>query len=45
MDAIVRGRGYVEGRNFSSRVFEGAEHSERAWRQRVEIPLEFLLGK
>lgn len=44
MDAIVRARGYVEGRNFMTRVFEGAEHSERAWRQRVDVPLQFLLG-
>jgi enterochelin esterase-like enzyme len=43
MDAIVRTQGYVEGRNFMTRVFEGAEHSERAWRQRVDIPLVFLL--
>lgn len=45
MDAIVRARGYVEGRNFDTRVFAGAEHSERAWRERVEVPLEFLLAK
>ena len=43
MDAIVRAHGYAEGRNFMSRVFEGAEHSERAWSRRVDIPLEFLL--
>jgi predicted alpha/beta superfamily hydrolase len=44
MDAIVRTAGYVEGDNFMTRVFEGADHSERAWRQRVDVPLEFLLG-
>jgi len=44
MDAIVRNHGYAEGRNFMSRVFEGAGHSESAWRQRVDVPLEFLLG-
>jgi predicted alpha/beta superfamily hydrolase len=44
MDAIVRARGYVEGESFMTRVFEGAEHSERAWRQRVDVPLQFLLG-
>lgn len=44
MDAIVRAAGYVEGDNFMTRVFEGADHSERAWRRRVDIPLEFLLG-
>ncbi|MFC5579057.1 alpha/beta hydrolase-fold protein [Lysobacter niabensis] len=45
VDAIVREHGYRDGRNFSSRVFPGAEHSERAWRSRVEVPLEFLLGR
>jgi predicted alpha/beta superfamily hydrolase len=44
MDAIVRAAGYVEGDNFTTRVFEGADHSERAWRQRVDVPLQFLLG-
>jgi hypothetical protein len=45
MDAILRSHGYVDGRNFTSRVFEGAEHSERAWRERVDVPLVFLLGQ
>lgn len=27
-----------------SRAFPGAEHSERAWQARVEVPLTFLLG-
>lgn len=45
MDAVMRTGGYVEGRNWITRRFEGAEHNERAWRARVEVPLEFLLGK
>jgi enterochelin esterase-like enzyme len=28
-----------------SRAFPGAEHSERAWQARVDIPLTFLLGR
>jgi len=28
-----------------SRAFPGAEHSERAWAARVDVPLTFLLGK
>jgi hypothetical protein len=28
-----------------TRVFEGADHSERSWRQRLDIPLEFLLRR
>ncbi|HEY3245001.1 MAG TPA: alpha/beta hydrolase-fold protein, partial [Phycisphaerae bacterium] len=26
-------------------IHEGAEHNERAWRQRLERPLEFLIGR
>lgn len=45
VDRIMEERGYVEGRGFESRVFEGAAHNERSWSQRLEIPLEFLLGR
>jgi len=44
-DAVMRAAGYTEGRNWVTRVFAGAEHSERAWRVRVEEPLVFLLGR
>ena len=44
-DAILRNAGYVEGRNWITRRFEGAEHSEKAWRLRVGEPLAFLIGK
>jgi predicted alpha/beta superfamily hydrolase len=45
MDAVMREKGYVQSKNWLTRKFEGAEHSERAWRERVDIPLTFLLGK
>ncbi len=45
MDAILRDAGYVEGRQWLTRGFEGAEHNEAAWRARVDIPLRFLLGR
>lgn len=44
-DSVVRAAGYVAGRSFLSRTFVGAEHNERAWRERLEIPLRFLLGR
>jgi predicted alpha/beta superfamily hydrolase len=44
-DEILRGAGYVEGQNWITRKFEGAEHSEKAWRLRVDQPLSFLIGK
>lgn len=40
-DVMVRDRGYTE-RNFMSRVFPGADHTEDAWSRRVDIPLRFL---
>ena len=43
-DAVMRAAGYTAGRNWVTRVYPGAEHSERAWRVRVAEPLVFLLG-
>jgi len=45
MDGYGYAAGYVEGENWMSVKFEGHEHSERAWRARVHIPLKFLLGE
>jgi predicted alpha/beta superfamily hydrolase len=42
-DAVLRAAGYREGVDWLTRRFPGAEHSERAWRARVHIPLQFLL--
>ena len=44
VDAVVRAAGYTDGTNWLTRRFPGHEHSERAWRQRVHIPLAFLLS-
>ena len=43
MDAAMRAAGYTDGRDWMTRKFAGEEHSEKSWRKRVEIPLEFLL--
>lgn len=43
MDEALRRAGYVEGEKWLTLKFEGAEHSERSWRERVRIPLSFLL--
>ncbi len=43
MDQHLRQAGYRENENWVTLKFEGAEHSERSWRERVHIPLEFLL--
>ncbi len=44
VDAILKRKGYT---NFDSRnvFFEGTDHSENSWNQRLDQPLMFLLGK
>jgi predicted alpha/beta superfamily hydrolase len=42
-DAVMRAAGYREGIDWMTVKFPGAGHSERAWRERVQIPLQFLL--
>lgn len=44
MDAALRAAGYRPGRDFVSHKFEGGDHNERSWRERLEVPLVFLLG-
>ncbi len=44
MDAAMRASGWIEDRDWTSRVFEGAAHDEPSWRARVDQPLSFLLG-
>ncbi len=44
MDALMAQAGYVHGHDWLTQKFERAEHSERAWRARVDIPLRFLFG-
>jgi predicted alpha/beta superfamily hydrolase len=44
-DDVMRRAGYRENRDWVTRKFPGAEHSERSWRQRVDVPLIFLLGR
>lgn len=45
MDEVMRQQGYKNGEDWITRRFEGADHSPRAWRERLHIPLKFLLGK
>jgi predicted alpha/beta superfamily hydrolase len=44
-DSLMRSSGYTDGRNLLTRVFEGAEHNERAWRVRMGEALGFLIGR
>jgi len=42
-DHIMWSRGYRQPENWVTLKFHGADHSERAWRERIHRPLEFLL--
>ena len=44
IDLIAKGKGY-SAFNYQSKTFENAEHNEMAWNKRLNIPIEFLLGK
>jgi glycosidase/predicted alpha/beta superfamily hydrolase len=44
VDAMLTAAGWRPGVDFLSRRFDGAEHSERAWRARLGVPLGFLVG-
>ena len=43
IDELMGIKGYAPG-NYATRVFNGENHSERAWAKRLSIPLVFLLG-
>lgn len=45
VDVMMKKRGYQQDKNWMTRKFEGAVHNENAWRDRLHVPLEFLLGK
>ncbi len=44
VDALMRRRGWVEGRQWVTRVYPGTDHNERVWRERLADPLSFVLG-
>lgn len=41
---IMRAKGYGP-ENWMTKKFPGADHSEQSWSARLDIPLEFLLGR
>jgi predicted alpha/beta superfamily hydrolase len=44
VDLIAKGKGY-DVDNYLSKVYDKAIHDEVAWSQRLNVPVEFLLGK
>jgi predicted alpha/beta superfamily hydrolase len=45
VDSLLRAKGYREGRDWLTRRYEGAAHSEGAWKKRFDEPARFLLGR
>jgi predicted alpha/beta superfamily hydrolase len=43
-DSILISKGYLKDKNWMTRKFAGASHNEKSWQERVNIPLQFLLG-
>ena len=43
IDGLMVKHGFTED-NWQTKVFEGEDHSEKSWADRLEIPLKFLLG-
>ena len=44
LDLVLNDLGFRQGENWITKKFEGAEHSERSWQKRINIPIIFLLG-
>ena len=42
-DKIMKEKGYTS-KNWMTKEFVGADHSEKSWKERFQIPLLFLLG-
>jgi len=44
VDEVMKARGFTE-KNWITKFYPGDDHSEKSWNSRLNIPLEFLLGK
>lgn len=44
VNQLFEDKGYTK-ENFTNLKFEGMDHSENSWNQRLDIPITFLLGK
>jgi len=44
-DEVMKAKGYKTGKNWETKKFEGAEHSENSWAARLDVPFLFLLGR
>lgn len=44
MDVHLQAAGYQRGMDWLTLKYDGADHNEGSWRDRVDVPLRFLLG-
>ena len=44
VDSVMRMKGFTE-QNWLTKKFTGHDHSEKSWRERLHIPLEFIMSK
>ncbi len=44
-DAVLEAKGYKLNKNWVTKKFAGADHTEKSWSERIDVPLVFLLGK
>lgn len=44
IDAVMKEKGFTD-KNWTTRFFSGADHSEKSWHERLDIPFMFLLKK
>jgi len=42
IDEIMSAAGYINGKDWVTQAFPGANHNEASWRKRVHVPLTFL---
>lgn len=42
-DEIMKSKGYEKDVNWTTRKFDGADHTEKSWAKRIDQPLVFLL--
>ncbi len=45
IDSVLMASGYSMDESFLSKKFEGHDHNEKDWNERLNIPLEFVIGK
>ncbi len=44
VDELMKEKGFTD-KNWTTRFFEGDDHSEKSWNRRLHIPMEFLFKK